>query len=62
MNNKEGWYFSDTYAFSSGNTGVFWLARNKSCVRFSERKTSEWTEIGFSEEVYTIEQLWWKAK
>ncbi len=30
-----------TYAVSSGNTGVFWLARNKSCVRFSERNTSE---------------------
>jgi hypothetical protein len=41
-----------TYAVSSGNTGVFWLARNKSCVRFSERNTSEWTDVGFSAEVY----------
>jgi hypothetical protein len=40
--------FVYTYAVSSGNTGVFWLARNKSCVRFSERNTSEWTDVGFS--------------
>jgi hypothetical protein len=51
----------NTYAVSSGNTGVFWLARNKSCVRFSERNTSEWTDVGFSVAVYeNTKKLWWK--
>ncbi len=49
---KENNEWMNTYAVSSGNTGVFWLARNKSCVRFSERNTSEWTDVGFSVAVY----------